>query len=196
VSGALGAFITVAKQDTAAALRRARAERLRNRSHFLAWTARYAPDGQVVAIAREALAASAQDADPFWNVALAAAPLRALIERGHGDECERALPPVLARAEEITHSLCRMDAHARLLSAVLTAPTARAAVIPGLLRAARAASSWKVPRCLADASVMVASIAPGEAAPLLAALADGRHKRQAERLIAAGDAASIPTFFW
>ncbi|HEY2748548.1 MAG TPA: hypothetical protein VGL86_28190, partial [Polyangia bacterium] len=195
MANALKPLVALAKSDTARALVRARGEpQAANRCQFLAWTARFAPDAAVVAIADEALAAAAIVDDDYWSVAIAAWPLRALVERGHERDCVRALAPVLARATRIAHPVSRMDALALVLHAVLDVDAARAATVPELVRACQAATSWKSPRCLADTAVLLAPIDEPAAAHVLAALADGRHKRQALRAFAAG-AAPPRTFF-
>jgi hypothetical protein len=196
VASALKPLIALAKSDTAEALRRARSQPLpANRCQFLAWVARFAPDGEVVSIANEALAASALVDDPYWSVAIAAWALRALVERGHDKECRRALHPVLERAQRIAHPVCRMDALEILLHAVFAVAQARGGVLHLLVPACKSASTWKAPRCLSRTAVLLARAAPSESALVLAALGDGKYKRQALREIAAGGG-EPRSFFW
>jgi hypothetical protein len=186
--GALKPFIELARTHNRDALHRARAERsVANRALYLAWTARYATDGEVAAIARESLAASdALDGDGYTNTVLAAWALRAMIERDLVGECLRALPKVLERAAAIAQPVSRMDALEILLHAVLPVADARARVIPRLASACATADSWKSPRCLSRSAALVGHYSLDDAELLLAALAEGRYRRQALRAIAAG----------
>jgi hypothetical protein len=182
----LQGLIDLARRDTDGALARARADgHAGNRCHYLAWVAHCADDRRVVAIAHEALATCDQIENHYSSVALAAWPLRALAERGHDDECERALPRVFARAEPLENPVNRLDAFERLFHGVFPVARARRRVLVELIAACREASSWKAPRCLANVAATLGS-APADCALVLAALPDGRHRRRAERSLALG----------
>jgi hypothetical protein len=182
----LAGLVDLARRDPEAALARARADgHAGNRCHYLAWVAHCADDRRVVAIAREALATCAAIDNAYHAVTLAAWPLRALAERGLDDECERALPGVLARAEQLENPVNRLDALERVVHGVLPVPRARRRALVELVAACREASSWKAPRCLANtAATLVAD--PADSALVLAALPPGRHRRRAERALARG----------
>ncbi len=183
---ALKPLIALARADPAGALRRARGEpHPANRCQFLAWVAHFAPERDAAAIAREALDASARIDNDYWSVAIAAWPLRALVERGYATECARALGPVLRRAAAIAHPVSRMGALELLLHAVFAVASARELVVGALLEACASADSWKVPRCLARTAVILAG-SPAESNRVLAVMPEGRHKRSARREIAAG----------
>jgi hypothetical protein len=190
----LQGLIDLARRDTDAALARARADgHAGNRCHFLAWVAHFADEGRVVAIAREALATGDEVENDYHAASLAAWPLRALAERGHDDECARALPRVFARVARLANPVNQIDALARVLDGVLPAARARRRVLEELIAACAAASSWKAPRCLADVAVKLAG-APADRDLALAALPPGRQRRRAERELAAGAAPPVVFF--
>jgi hypothetical protein len=179
-------LVELARRDTDAALARARADgHAGNRCHFLAWVAHFADERRVAAIAFEALASGDELDNPFASVALAAWPLRALAERGLDGECERALPRVLERAQRLDNPVNRLDALERVFHGVFPGERARRRVLGALIVACREAASWKAPRCLARTAATLVC-APAECALALAALPPGRHRRRAERDIAAG----------
>jgi hypothetical protein len=182
----LQGLIDLARRDTDAALVRARADaHAGNRCQFLAWVAHFADDRRVVAIAREALASCEELEDPYHSASLAAWSLRALSERGLDNECERALPRLFERVQQLRNPVNRVDAFERLFHGVFPAERSRHRVLVELIAACREASSWKVPRCLARTAATLA-FAPADCALVLAALPPGPHRRQAERDLRAG----------
>jgi hypothetical protein len=187
-------LIELARRDPDAALARARADgHAGNRCHFLAWVAHLAGERRLAAIAREALATCDQIENAYHAATLAAWPLRALAEGGREDECERALPGVLARVRALEKAVNRIDALERVFHGVFPAPRARRRVLIALIAECREAATWKAPRCLANVAAALAGEAEDRAL-VLAALPEGRQRRRAERELAAG-AARAAVFF-
>lgn len=120
-------------------------------------------------------------------IQLAAWPLHALAERGLDGECMSKLPGVIDHARRLTNPVNRLDALEQLLHGVFPVEPARRLVLGELIAACRAASSWKAPRCLARTATLLGG-APDDVARVLAALPEGPHRRQAERVLAAGGA--------
>jgi hypothetical protein len=191
----LQAFVDLARRNTDAALARARSEpHAGNRCHFLAWTAHFADPTRVPSIAGEALTACAQIDNPYDAVALAAWPLHALAERRLEDACLAALPAIFERAQRLENPVNRLDALERLLHALLSCAPARTQVVSQLIATSRAASSWKVPRCLARSAVLLAH-APDDCQRVLARMAPGPFRRRAQRELAAAAPTDTPRFF-
>lgn len=167
------------------------------RSQALAHVARYAPDDRVVQIVDEAIGSSLETDDPYRVVGAAAWAMRALIERGQGQQAAAMIPRLLKRAEGISKSVSRMDALFLLWQAVfpLEDQTCRV-VLESLIAAAREARSWKAGRTLQDVSLMVASRDPIEAQRLVQGIPEGKYRLQTARLLDAGQSRLPRAFFW
>jgi hypothetical protein len=166
------------------------------RTQALAWVARYAPIGKVEGLAKEALETAAEQADPYKVVAASAWPVRALIERERGEVAEEAIVRLLDLSERIDHPVSRLEALFLLWEAVyLLGDGMRRQVQDKLVAACRAADSWKAGDRLAWAATILAADHPEEAQELVAALREGRVKRQALRRMGAGKTEKVREFF-
>src|SRR5215212_6204670 len=103
--------IQAAKTDYRSALKRARAvSDPVYRSQALAWVARFAPDGDVVVVAQEAVKAAYEGKDAYQHVAASAWAVRALAERGETRQAERLGGELLPLSDGISHPVSRLNA--------------------------------------------------------------------------------------
>ena len=167
------------------------------RCQALAWVARFAPEIQVKAIARESLAAGNTADEPYKVVGASAWPVAALVERAYNNEVHRLLPGLLSRAASITNPVSRIDALFLLWQAVFPLGIKfHCQVLGPLVEASLEADSWKGPNRLCQVVLMLALTSPLEAKQLVMSMPEGRHKRQVTRQIASGECQSPRRFFW
>jgi hypothetical protein len=167
------------------------------RCQAVAWSARYAPQPRVAPLAREAVSAAAGAPDPYIAVGASAWPLRALIERGEAAPVDAIVRRLLAVGETIDHPVRRLSALDLLFHAVYPlGGRAKRDALAALVLACQAAKSWRAGRTLVDAALVLAADDPDAAARSAAAtLPGGRHRRQVERRLAAGEQRSVRAFF-
>ena len=167
------------------------------RCQALAWAARYAgTDADAVKLAREAERELKTASDAFDAVAGAAWPVRALIERDHPAEADPLMQRAIDAAQHIVNPVRRVDALFLLVQAGW--PAARpgwTAAVTGLVGSARSASSSKLESVLRDLVLMLAG-AGRDFAAALAALPDGKIRRQAERRVQSREFMFPRPFFW
>lgn len=167
------------------------------RTQALAWVARYAPNGKIEKLAREALDSASEQADPYKVVAASAWPVRALIERDRGQVAEDVIVRLLDLSDKIDHSVSRLEALFLLWQAVYPLGDAMLRQVQDRrVDACRAANSWKAGDRLAWAATILAADHPEEAQELVAVLREGRVKRQALRRIGAGKIEKVREFFF
>lgn len=167
------------------------------RAQALAAVARYAADEKVEAVAKEALNAASEQADPYKVVAVSAWPVRALIECRREQTVEKLMPQLLALSDRIDHPVSRLEALFLLWQAVYPlGGEMRRQVQDKFVAACQAANSWKAGDRLAWAATILVSDDPEEALELVAVLREGRVKRQALRRIKSGRSESARVFFW
>ena len=163
----------------------------------LAWVARFAPAENAVVIAGEAMKAGAGDPDPFLRVAVAAWPLRAMVERGEGAWVRRFLPDVLGRAGDIEHPVRKLDALFLIWQAVFPLGSGpRDAVQRLMLDAAEQADSWKAAYVLRDLVLMLRTDFDGDPGQLVELVPEGKYRRQAARRLQNGRTIGPRMFFW
>lgn len=193
---AYGRVRQLARTDARAAHAFARQiENAWSRSQALAHVARFSPSGQQ-AILGEARSASGLAGDSYKIVAVSAWWIRAQIELGYGEDAAREMPRLLELSSTIEHPVSRLEALFLLFQAVFHLEPARRLALGGLIEACRTASSWKAGARLQSAVVMLASDHPAEAEQALQAMPDGKYKRKAQRLVAAGARGQPRDFFW
>src|SRR5262249_26851219 len=106
-----GFVARIAARDPEQALKRARSiENPWYRCQALAHVARHGPPAIVEKIAREALLAAQEERDPYKQVAAAAWPVRALIERGRTQGLPKVLRELIVTGGTIDHPVSRLDA--------------------------------------------------------------------------------------
>lgn len=131
------------------------------RTQALAWVARYAPNGKIEKLGREALDSASEQVDPYKVVAASAWPVRALIERDLGEVAEEAIVRLLDLSERIDHPVSRLEALFLLWEAVyLLGDGMRRQVRDKLVAACRAADSWKAGDRLSWAATILAADHP------------------------------------
>lgn len=163
----------------------------------LAWVARFGPADTCMAIAREALAAAAEGPDLYRAVRASAWPVRALVERGQTAGVAAVLARLVRTAAAIPHPVCRVDALRLLFEAVYPLGSHdRRRVQTALVEACGEESSWRAGRTFRDVALLVAADDPAEAERMVESFRPGRHRRQAARLLAAGERRPPRRFFW
>lgn len=187
----------IALHDSPRAHQRARAiaEPL-YRAQALAWVARYAPDAEVVRIAREALMGAAAADDPYHRVAATAWPIRALVERDFVAEAERGVATALDCAALIENPVSRVDALFLVWQGAYPLGAAmRARITTPLLAAALSADSWKPQRTLLSLIFMLPPSDRASAEQIVDCMPAGKYKRGAARRLAAGERQEPRSFF-
>jgi hypothetical protein len=167
------------------------------RCQALASVARYAKSAaDTVNIAAEAERATTAAADPWSAAAGAAWIVRALVERDRPREADAALKRAVIAAEHLQNPLRRVDALFLLVQAGwATAGAGWQAAVLALMAAARRASSTKPQSVLRNLVLMLAGDRRDFSAAL-AALPDGKAKRQAERRLQGREFMFPRPFFW
>lgn len=167
------------------------------RCQSLAWVARFAPDGEVVRIANEAVRTAAAGRDSYRTVAGAAWPIRALIERSAFAEAETATTAVLPLASDIEHAGSRAEALSLLIQAAMPAsPTLWKPVFEAILDMPHPPVHWRHGRALRTAFSMVHARDAALATVSLARVRDERTRRRIEREVARNLGTWPRTFFW
>lgn len=165
------------------------------RCQAVAYVARYAPVGLVQAFAGESLAAAREASDPYQVVAVAAWPIRALVERDHAVDAHA--DDLLNRAPAIQHPVCRADALFLLWQALFDGDdSVRQRVMEPLVAACCEAESWKAARTLSSVALMLAKEDRPRALRLAGLLREGRLRRSTIRRIEAGEFDAPREFFW
>jgi hypothetical protein len=167
------------------------------RCQALAWVARYAKSAaEGVKVASEAERAAKSAADPWEAAAGAAWVVRALVERGEPREADTVMKRATMAARTIANPVRRVDALFLLAQAGWTATGAGwKAAVEELLNAARSTSSEK-PHAVARDLVLMLAGDGRDFATALAALPDGKAKRQAERRLQGREFMTPRPFFW
>jgi hypothetical protein len=175
--------IVLARSDTPAALRAAR--EIRDpwyRAQTLAAVARWAPDGEVEAIAAESLNACRECGEGYQRVAAGAWPLRALVERGALGIARAGLAPLLDDAATIQPAASRSEALFLLFQACFDLDAnVRKDLLGRLVAAHDAAGHWRSRRNLASALAMLGATEPALVRSVADSLADDRVRRRVER---------------
>lgn len=171
----------LAREDPEAALRMAR--NIADpwfRAQALAAVARWSHDGQVARLAAESLASAAACRDDYRRAAVAAWPIRALVERGHHATAIEALGVARQRALAAVPAASRAEALFGLLQAAwpLGAP-ARRSLVEDLAATHELDNFWRVSRCLVDALVMMRADDPDVAMQIATRISDSRCRSKA-----------------
>jgi hypothetical protein len=166
----------LARSDTPAALGAARD--IRDPwycAQALAWVARYAPDGDVEAIAAESLRWSRRCPDAYQRVAAAAWPLRALVERGSLALARARLAPLLDEERDVEPPSSRSEALLLLFEACFDLGSdSREALARRLAAVHDASGHWRSRRNLREALSMLAAVEPQLASAVTASVTDER----------------------
>jgi hypothetical protein len=167
------------------------------RSQALAWAARFSTEERLEPLLQEALHACHSAIDRYRAVAIAAWPLRALIERGRVAAATRMLNDILVLAPEVEPPASRAEALFLVWQAIFPLGVdARKKVLDVLLTNCRPEESWRIGRIFHNIAWMLSASDPKAVERILAAIPDGRWKRQAERRVAGGDPLKPRIFFW
>jgi hypothetical protein len=151
----------------------------------------------VIPLAEEALRASYAETDAYRTVATGAWPLRALVERRQSDKARSTLDRLLLLAPEVEPLASRAEALFLIWQAIFPLDAdARDRVLNVLLSSCRMEDSWRVGRVLQDVAVMLPKDESGAVERILAAMPEGRWKRQARRRVARSERMGPRPFFW
>lgn len=190
--------LQLAKTNTPAAV--AAAREIRDpwaRCQALAWVARFAPDGMVSAIAEEALSAADAGADRYQQVAAAAWPVRALLERSHSATAETALRKLIPRASVIEHAGSRAEALLLLLHAVAPGRVEPSlSVLHALLAIPHPPIHWRHRRALRESFRLLRPAGEKVLRHELGKVMDERTRRQIEADHDRPERAVPRAFFW
>lgn len=162
------------------------------RCQALAHVARVAPDKQVVSLAEEAISAALTATDSYKRVAVAAWPLRALLERNQEPKAIQLLPAILAQAAQIENPVSRSDALFLLWQAFFPAQGQKT-VLGALVKSC--AGHWKADYILRQAVLIWAREDMDEARKLAASMPESKYKRQAQTRLAEGQTEQARQFF-
>jgi hypothetical protein len=175
----------LAKGDADAALRLAR--EIPDpwfRAQALASAARWIDDSRVKRVAAEALASADACHDDYKRAAVAAWPIRALLERGHLTSAAEALGAARERALAASPAGSRAEALFGLMQASWSlGPEARHQLIADIAATHELDQFWRVTRCLVDAIVMMSATEPDVASQIVQRISDDRTRSKAARAI-------------
>src|SRR4051812_1545090 len=167
------------------------------RAQALAWAARFAADDRVVSLAEEALRSSYAETDAYRTLGSAAWPLRALVERGQGDKARSTLDRLLLLAPKVEPAASRAEALLLIWQAIFPLDAeARDRVLDVLLQSCRMEDSWRVGRVLQDVAAMIPDTESTAVERILAAMPEGRWKRQVRRHMVRSERLGPRPFFW
>jgi hypothetical protein len=175
----------LAQEDAPAALRMAR--EIPDpwfRAQALAAAARWIDDAQVERVAEESLACAETCHDDFQRAAVAAWPIRALVERGRPDSAGEALGAARRRALAAAPPGSRAEALFGLLQAAWDlGPGPRRALVEDIAVTHEQDQFWRVSRCLIDALVMMRATEPDVAVQIANRISDQRVRSKADRAL-------------
>ncbi len=148
-------------------------------------------------IAEEALEAARDGADNYQKVAVAAWPIRALIERSAPESAEAVTLAVLPLASNIEYIGSQAEALMLLFQATLPGrPSTWKPVLNAILDMPLAPFHWRHRRALRDAVSMVHPKDPNLVNECLLRIADEKTRRRIETEIARPQIAVPRPFFW
>jgi hypothetical protein len=190
--------IDQARYDTVKAAERAR--RItdpRYRAEALAWIGYLAADRSVAArTILEATASARKVVDSFERTFIFCWPIRAMIEKGREADALSLLDEALRSAGQIENPVSKADALFQLWQAAAPLGAKLPGKITAALCSACVGAGQKAVMHLRDAALMSGEKSPQIARSIIAAIPDGRYKRQAERRLAQGEYMNPRPFFW
>lgn len=163
----------------------------------VAAVARFAPQGQVVPLADNAIREAERAEDPYRTAGSSAWPLRALLERGEKLRIEWHLPRMLLVVPRVRLGPSRSEALFLILSAVF--PGGRALWRPVIREAMKEAPRpwhWRTRRSLAESILMISGDDEDYARECCAQLADLKHRAKVLARLDAGERLAPREFFW
>jgi hypothetical protein len=156
------------------------------RCQALGAVARWIDETRVASIADEAFAAAAMCHDDYQRAAVAAWPIRALIERQHLGRAKQALDDARQRARLATPNGSQAEALLLLLQAGWPLGAgARLPFVEHLLELHHADTFWRIGRALASALAMLGTDDVETARQMIAMVRNDSHGAKVRRAIAA-----------
>ena len=157
------------------------------RAQALAAVARWIDDFSVSVIAEESLAAAAACRDDYQRAAVAAWPIRALVERG----CLREASEAFAKARQVALLAEPAGSRAEALLLLLQGAWSlgarwREQVVSDLFELQAASGHWRAARNLVDAFAMMSTVDRRAAEQVVATILDDKCRRKALAAISAG----------
>lgn len=157
------------------------------RAQALAAVARWIAKHRVAAIARESLASAEACDDDYKRAAVAAWPIRALVERGHEPLAREALANARRHALAATPAASQAEALLGLLQGAWDlGSSTRRQLVEDLAAVHRQDTFWRVGRALVNALEMLGGTDPELAREIAAAITDDRCRSKALRAIDTG----------
>jgi hypothetical protein len=189
--------VRLAKADAAAALHLAR--EIADpwfRAQALAAAARWIGDSQVERIAAESMASAESCHDDYQRAAVAAWPIRALVERRRSACAAATLRVARQRALHASPASSRGEAlFALLQSAWELGAATRRMLVEDIAAVPEQSHSWRVSRCLVDALALMRATEPDLAAQIADRISDPRLRAKVARVLEVRDACAPRTYF-
>ncbi len=164
-----------------------------------AWVARYWPGADFEAIVDEGVELSRHSDDPYVESAVAAWPIRALLERQSPAKAEALVSRAIGTSSSIANFGSRSESLFKLYQATRPFdPHLWQPVLRALVAASHPALNWRQRRNLRDAILMMATDEPELASSISRSLPDERLRRVAEKAtLASPSMKRLPRpFFW
>ena len=166
------------------------------RCQSLAAVARFAPEKDVLRVAKKALSAANLAGDAYKRVTVAAWPVRALAERGKVQHAHQVVTSLLEEARKIEPPVSKISALAVLWQATWPLPVAvKHPVQEALLSACHVTNSWKAGRIMRDVALIVASEDRPQAQGIVNSMRESVYRRQAQKRLDAGQVEIVRSFF-
>jgi len=165
------------------------------RAQALACVTRWAADDQVEQLARESYRTAQEAADPFRTVAVAAWPIRALIERRRFNAAKQMVAKVLELVPAVQPLSSRAESLMLLWQAVFPAAGLREAMLESVTRCCDPNGHWRAGRLYACVAWTLATESAANAEAFVAAMPEGKAKQKAAKLLRDGVAYPPRAFF-
>lgn len=166
------------------------------KAQALAAVARWSPSQRVEPCAREALAAAEACEDDYKRAAVAAWPIRALLERGREQVALAALGRARDRALEATPAGSQAEPLLGLLQGAWSLGAAtRGQLVEDLVALHERDTFWRVGRAVVTALAMLSTTDPTRARALAARVRDDRCRAKAQAAIERGGSGGPREYF-
>lgn len=167
------------------------------RTQALALVARYAQEPLASEVAREAVATARMADDAFKRVALAAWPIRALLERGEAEHAHAALRDQLTELPKVEPPSSRAEAVGLLWEAIFSAgPAAREELLTVALPLCDPNVHWRVGRLYETIALTLQESEPHRARQIADAMPHGKSRNRVARKLEDGNHLDPRPFFW
>lgn len=162
----------------------------------LAWVGRFASNKEFLPIVKESLRVGRRSKDKYKALAVAAWPVRALVERRHTQGLPGIMEDLLLLSEDVSPKASRSEALFLLFQAVFPAGRDHwRPVLRSLCDASIPIVHWRQGRNLLDTVLIVSNEDPSLASELIEMVDDPKLKGRIERALVS-QASYVRPFFW